>query len=373
MVNVAGFGRQSNAPDPLKDSDNKLHFAIDRLHSGSQCKDAYTILKSGVSFPNLATASEVDHNAILPELFLCTGGYSQRAACAGDMGGPVFVKLASGKIQVIGVTSFGFGRDAGFCTIGPDFATRVSFNADWIRGVLVDAFHVPSVQSAFASWPVAAWGGDNLSSAYVTSRCSNSNLWQCSNGDCIPSGLVCDGTFTCADFSDENFHLNGVRLCAPSAGRSLDNSKRIPMLFAAGIERSGTGVVSTCGGAAVDVNTAVATAQAVDTSVTPLTDTAALEGVCAILDNCSNTDGGKSSVAYATASEFCARLAAYVLNVQARTAFESVMRDNLKASCANSSSVLDNAALYTGTNYTVRPSSAALVGFGLALAILVLV
>jgi trypsin len=219
-VTVAGYGKITNAPDPLSVSDGKLRYFTTNLNSPETCLDVSLYLSTKTSPPyNYNLFSPDVRYSIIDDLYLCSGGNSIDSVCFGDSGGPTLYNGA-----VIGVTSFGIGGSGEFCFIGPGYSTRVAYYATWIRDQMENRFSTCSgwrVSDSFpaSSWPLTQW---TPSVDFSASRCP-SQLWQCLSGECIEPRKVCDGTPNCWDGSDETFVSNaGVSLCPSNSfsGRS---------------------------------------------------------------------------------------------------------------------------------------------------------
>ena len=367
-VNVAGFGVQSNAPDPLKDEDHKLRYIVDKLHSGQQCRDAYVALVTGRAPPNIGAANPQIVQSIIPDMYICTGGVSPHSVCFGDSGGPTFVYLPDGRAQVIGITSFGFGGQ-NFCTVGPDFSTRVSIYAAWIRNTIMRDFASCAeweVAESFASWPVRTWNADMVSTEFKNSRCGTDGLhWQCSDGQCIDDNLVCDGANTCTDGSDETYVDDGVDLCDARRRRDVSGkSNRLPTLFAIdeSVERVVGPVVkaTTCTAATNNVVNAVEAAKASNTLGLAVWDTSELESVCTSLAACS-TDATKGTDTYKSAVAFCSELEDYLTNLDQSARFASIFGAQMGAACPDDSQITESNPIYTATTY-VTPEPAPLGG-----------
>jgi len=219
-VTIAGFGRVSNAPTGARDYDGNLRILIDKQHSYTACRDAYIAISFGNLYSeepiNVETVDFRRKNAFLADSLICSGGTSPASLCLGDSGGPSFVTDANNNPVIIGVTSFIF--NPGFCSIGPSFATRVSFYAEWIAGILANSVCPGwTVSRSFSSWPLPEWPEAELSEQFMNSRC-RTDEWQCASYECIPSANVCDGKLDCKDGSDENYKSGFFSLCSETAG-----------------------------------------------------------------------------------------------------------------------------------------------------------
>lgn len=207
-VKAVGYGMVSNAPDPLNDSDGRRRYIHDTLHGHETCKNAFIAAAMDWTVADQGTASPVVRDSVTEDHFICTGGSSIHSVCYGDSGGPTVFTISpsDSSLQVVGATSFGFGA---VCTLSPDFSTRVSFHAAWIRSSMEDGTFGTcpgwEVKNSFASWPVNAWTDADLSDQFKASRCGlDDSKWQCSSGPCILKSQVCDGKSDCADRSDED-------------------------------------------------------------------------------------------------------------------------------------------------------------------------
>ena len=216
-VTVVGFGHASNAPGVLEDEDGRKRAIVEKLHSSTTCRDAFVALCQGAQYPDYDLASLATANTIIPETVTCLGGSTTQSTCFGDSGGPTVAPGPGSNPQVIGVTSFGFGGD--FCSIGPDFVTKVATQASWIRSQMDNSFATcPNwdIQSSFASWPFVDAPRSEL---FNSTRCPRSDQWQCLSGACIDRSKVCDSHADCPDSSDEIYSFNGASLCSEAHTR----------------------------------------------------------------------------------------------------------------------------------------------------------
>ena len=354
-VNIAGFGYQANAPDQLRDSDELLHYIVDKLHSGEQCRDVYIGLAQNQLPPDLSRADAALLYEILPDTHICTGGLSSHAACFGDSGGPTFVYLPDGKAQIIGITSFGGGTV--FCTLGPDFSTRVAFHAAWIRDAILTDFTTCSgweVKDAFASWPVRKWDKSMLSVPYLESRCGTDGLWwQCQDGQCIEKTKVCDGTATCRDGTDESYMSAGVSLCwgggvSKKEGPSLPSESRIDYGRREKLSPDRKSVACTIGVASVEA--AISTAKVANTAGVDPWDTSALEIACDVFESCS-VDSESGTARYVNAETFCNDLLTYIYERSSAETAGNLMRSKMGFGCADDSTINESNSVYVGTSY----------------------
>lgn len=225
-VTVAGFGRASNAPSLVRDSDGALRVLIDKQHSFSTCRDAYI----AISYGGVAPSSTVDfasNYTVLEDSLICSGGTSPAGPCNGDSGGPTFVRSSDGTPVIIGITSFIFSP--GFCSIGPSFSTRVALYAEWIASILSSANVCTgrSIGDSFTSWPIPDWPESEFSQNLKRSRCKSSE-WQCASFECIPLASVCNGHIDCKDGSDENYTSNSVALCGSNKSNVRNLQASVP-------------------------------------------------------------------------------------------------------------------------------------------------
>lgn len=361
-VTIAGFGRSSNAPAGVNDSDGKLRAMSAMLHSAQACKDNLVALFQGLDVPNYATADAQDVFSVLPELTLCTGGNTLRSACFGDSGGPVFSSTAGGRKQVIGITSFLISSGTiNFCSIGPEYSTRVAFHAKWIKDQIDSFTTCPdwTVDRSFASWPVSAWTGAQLSPAFTASRCTGDGQWQCQDGACIDAGDVCDSTFNCADQTDELYRQNSVSLCPRAARRlceqtailddpgvDLDNvvfvgpadrtAARVsmavrPVAFAVSQSVALADASVSCLDAIAAVNAAITAARAQDTTSDEW-DFSELEDVCQTFKVCA-PDVSAGTADYTSANKFCSSMLEYGALVRYATSYSESFLARLEPTC----------------------------------------
>ena len=206
-IRAVGYGMISNAPDPLNDSDGKRRFITDFVNSYGSCRDSFIAASMGWLTANEGSAPREMIDTVLSDSILCAGGSSVHSVCYGDSGGPSVVRLpGSDGLQVVGATSFGFGA---VCTLSPDFSTRVSFHASWIRQTLEGGLFSQcpgwNIQDSFATWPVEPIPEAELSDDLKRSRCTplDGSRWQCQSGTCLDITKVCDGHVDCDDGSDE--------------------------------------------------------------------------------------------------------------------------------------------------------------------------
>ena len=348
-VSVAGFGMVSNVPYPLNQDDGKLRVIVDNLHTPEVCREAYTALAQGRDTPDM---NDETYNtaAVLGDNYICTGGVSWHTVCYGDSGGPTFTQLENGKYQVIGVTSFGFGNN--YCTIGPDFATRVAFYADWIQEQLDTRFAKCSgwwVNATFAVNPPSPLPGSELSALWNSTRCNPSadfseTKWQCLSGQCIDKSNVCDGTDTCSDMSDESYvdSYSMLNLCPSSAGRRLLETparKDRSVIKAIGGRKISsyfpevkTNVV--CATALAGVNSAIDSTSSQYTIGDLYWDPAAVLEACSVFVNCV-ADGTSASDSYEHAQDFCTALDNYMSSAAEALRWEQSFGQRFQASCAN--------------------------------------
>lgn len=208
-INAFGFGKASNLPSEVANSDGQLRGIDDALHAFETCQEAYVeaslILqgfeKSVLETPENASLKEFFYSYVTPEMQLCHGGNSVHATCSGDSGGGVIEGPPDFPV-LVGVTSFGLGE---FCGFGPEYISRAASHAKWI----LEKIETDSVscgdswknENAFTSWPVPELA--ELSDLAKASRCIAPNQWQCVSGECIGLEKVCDATADCSDDSDE--------------------------------------------------------------------------------------------------------------------------------------------------------------------------
>lgn len=213
-VTTLGFGKHANVPPEIFVHDGRLRVLHgDTLHSHETCQAAFADARSreaksyGIDLPSDLLDHEVN-----PEMHLCAGGDTVASSCHGDSGGPVIGRSESGSIQVVGVTSFG---GLTVCMASPDFLTRVSTQAAWIRDQISDlGKSCPgwSPSDSFATWPLPE-------TPAIPNRCKLSE-WQCAiSEECIPLPSVCDRIPNCADQSDEDTKL--CRVAYLSSGPSV--------------------------------------------------------------------------------------------------------------------------------------------------------
>ena len=208
-VTVVGYGQISNAPVEINDADGKRRHISNKLHSFEACRDSYVAAAMGWNKANEAEVTDDVTYTIIPDNYICTGGSSLDSVCFGDSGGPTVSDAPGGGVQVMGVTSFGFGS---VCTLSADYSTKVSFYASWIKDRMQNDFATCpgfDIKNSFASWPVEEWSGDDLSYQYRESRCGilDSSKWQCLSGECLDVSRVCNGSRDCKDGSDEDSKL----------------------------------------------------------------------------------------------------------------------------------------------------------------------
>ena len=294
-VTIAGFGDVSNAPDLIKDYDGLLRVSIEKQHTPTVCRDAYTATTYYKDLPDYETAAKSVANAITEEAFVCAGGTTWRSVCHGDSGGPMYAPLPTGQQQIIGVTSFMFAP--GFCGVGPSYSSRVAFFASWAAAQINTYAQCPgwSVADSFASWPLSSWSLSDLSDEYRTTRCLSPTQWQCKSGACIGLAQVCDGHVDCGDGSDENFTKGGVSLC-----KSSTKASEIPVVRSAALRAS-----ADCVSANSTLTAAIAAAQKLST-IDDIWDASPLTAACnRVNDTCVEFPTQQSS-------DFCTQLKNYV-------------------------------------------------------------
>jgi secreted trypsin-like serine protease len=380
-VSVAGFGAASNAPFPLSQDDGKLRMVVDNLHTAEVCRQSYTALEQGWDVPDLTDSTDVTA-AVLGENYICTGGVSWHSVCYGDSGGPTFKKMDNEKFQVLGVTSFGFGRN--YCTIGPDFATRVAFFADWILEVMTVELgscsnFTPS--SAFAVNPPTAYPESSLSAMWNASRCNpnadrGGSEWQCLNGACIDSTRVCDRSNTCTDSSDETYvdSRTGVRLCPLGTGRRLDGITHPPrkgkmfLKTIGGESAAGSSIYTknvkgsmSCTSAAVGVNSAIEATSTQPTIGDLYWDPTAVINACDAFVNCVS-DGSYND----SEQIFCEDLDNYLTMQAEANRWEDSFGSRFSASCPNDDLIETLTDAPPANRTTYSPNSRGYAAMGLS-------
>ena len=368
-VTVAGYGISTNLPSAIaKPDDGQLRFITDNLQSADVCREAYTALIQGTDYPDFNSAGTDDSGAVLSENILCSGGASVHSTCNGDSGGPVFTRLDNGRAHVVGITSFGFGgsRDNIFCSIGPDFSTRVAFHNDWIADKLANAFAQCdgwAVDDSFATSPLEAYPSSSLSDLWRQTRCNASSdpilgKWQCLNGECIDSGNVCDGTPNCSDDSDETTsglcRTNRRRLSEVSVKSrkpifslrhmfGMQKSKDLYVPLKEGI--SSAEPLPGCSDAVVAVNSAISIAQSHYTDGDSYWDPTECNVACAQLNSCS-----ADSTDTTAAQSFCDELDFF--NSMTDTALQNseTFGTRFNAACSDDAQINSLTDLPTGTD-----------------------
>ena len=137
-VEGLGFGRSEQIPPSLYVPDGKLRSVRSNqyIHSHEVCKSAFvnhlikTEFRDTPINPTMMTLIETS----VSETIGCYGGdmaaIEAGYPCDGDSGGPVVAKDSG---TIIGVTSFG----AELCGTTPNYYTRVSDYAEWIRAQII--------------------------------------------------------------------------------------------------------------------------------------------------------------------------------------------------------------------------------------------
>jgi secreted trypsin-like serine protease len=349
---TAGYGQMSGAPSPFQNFDGAARIMTDHIHSSNTCILAYIALAQNNVRPVLQNVDFGDQYTILPENFICKGGDNWDSVCFGDSGGPTFVYV-NGSYQVIGITSFGFNQP--ICSVGPDFSTRVAFRATWIEEQLRTNFTMCpgwNIENSFASWPVSDWGP--LSTAYNQSRCQ-AGQWQCLNGDCINSTLVCDGQQDCADSSDEYLYnsksgayycnVTGVNFTLPGSlveyiptttlrleRQDAKSTVKLP-------QRTPKGRISsekiTCEQAASDVSAALAAYGSL-TTITENWDASSILNACDLFYSCVNPNLDHPS--FVETNDACSDIENYVAFTKWAIDSASSFSALFNASCPTSSS-----------------------------------
>jgi hypothetical protein len=352
-VTVAGYGRVSNVPEPLNDDDGQLRSITDKVHSADVCRKSFAALRLGYEDARLLDMQSVSgdvSNAILGDNYICTGGGSLQSVCFGDSGGPTFTRLSDGRAQIVGITSFGIGDN--YCTLGPDFATRVAFYADWIKEQMTRKFSTClnyDFSTSFASNPLVAYPASQLSVEWRTSRCT-AGKWQCKSGECIDTSKVCDNAgYNCADESDEEYSFDSVSLCSAATRRLEEQSSRIvtgrPFIqlgFPVEGEEQAPEAKAyvTCTRALSNVNTAINAAKAQNTIADIYWDPTAVIAACTAFGTCLR-DASVDTSSYADASDQCTAILSWSRQTQVEHAYASAFGTVFNAACPDDKYVDD--------------------------------
>lgn len=358
-VSVAGFGQMTNAPAPLIDYNGKARVLVDTLHSANVCRDAYVSLAQGRAVPDYSTASFRASHQLLSDSFVCLGGDSWQSACFGDSGGPVAHQRPDESWEILGVVSFGFGQD--YCTLGPDFATRVSFYAHWIASEIGNMSMCPgwAIGRSFVEWPLPA--ASQLSAEFNATRCASSE-WQCVSRECVDRSNVCNGHDDCRDGSDENFQIDSVSICSPATPtvRAVKSAVLLPTNVLGGVQRPVLkGAVTACAVAMESVFQEMEIVEPKDTSG-DIWDSSALVNACDSFKTCS-ADGTSSLPDFVTVSEFCVSFAAFVAFNASAVAYAQTFNSRFHPYCGSAdpsstiTPVTSSLPIVTGTITTSAP------------------
>jgi len=220
-VYAHGYGYNANIPDSIRVFDSKLRYTNEAVHSYNACITAAVQVQLALKGIDPAVLSNPLHfdlrdylySQFVPEKTICSGGNSSPSAtCSGDSGGGWLIPLPGLGVQVVGLVSFGIGASSDtqkFCGFGPDYGTRVSFYASWIKEKMQGiSKNCPgwTIGMSFASPSVYQVSTITYSSRMQSTRCPPFTHFQCYSGSCIEWSKVCDGICDCGryDNSDED-------------------------------------------------------------------------------------------------------------------------------------------------------------------------
>ena len=219
VITLQGHGRNSNIPDSIRTDDASLRYMKAAVHTFDVCLNAAVYINlqlqgvdaSVLDDPLYSGLKDFYFSQFVPEKTICAGGNSwPYSSCNGDSGGG-WIHSSNGQNQIIGVVSFQIdsSKTDTFCGYSPNYAARVAFYADWIKGkIMANSLNCNGwdISQTFASPIVEPLPSSQYSQVMKTTRCAPFTQFQCSSAKCVDWGQVCNNVVNCgsSDNSDED-------------------------------------------------------------------------------------------------------------------------------------------------------------------------